>query len=263
MHHSPPTRTRCLAVWLAALAAVVAVVAWVLPDLRDAGHHLLGTGPADAQPFARWLAWVAAAALAGCAGWAGYVTSVVVLEALRGAPTASGAGVPAWSRRLVLAACGAAVVAGIPAGAHAADPAPGPAATGGQDRLPGLHGLPLPERAQAGSVTDLVGGLLLTSGSPGPVTAPPDREPPPHVADPGREPGGRHHVVAPGESLWTIARSAVPAPAHAAAVAAYWPRLHAANRAVLGADPDLITPGQRLLLPPVESTTDHPREDHR
>lgn len=264
--HTPTTRARCLVVWAATLLALAAVVAWALPDLRDGWHHLLGDGAAGAQPFARWLAWVAAAVLAGCALWAAYVTSVVVLEALRGAAAPTRAGVPVWSRRLVLAACGAAVVAGIPTGAHAV-----PGATTADERPPerserlaGLHGLPLPERAQSGSVTDLVGELLLTSGSVGPATASPRDDARPAAPAPRPAPAGRQHVVAPGESLWTIARSAVPAPRDAATVAAYWPRLHEANRAVVGPDPDLISPGQRLVLPPVPAPMpDHPREDHR
>jgi nucleoid-associated protein YgaU len=32
-------------------------------------------------------------------------------------------------------------------------------------------------------------------------------------------------------------------------VSAAWPLLYAANRAVVGADPDLIRPGERLSLP--------------
>lgn len=270
--HSLRTRARCLTVWAAAVLALAAVLAWVLTDVRDACHHLLGDGSAAAQPFDRWLAWLAAVALAGCALWACYVTSVVVLEALRGAPATPPVGVPDWSRRLVLAACGAAVVAALPAGAHAVDRAPGGATAGERpDRVAGLHGLPLPERAQSGSVTDLVGGLLLTSGSPGPVTAAPSPTPapptpaPPTPAPPAptRAPVGGQHVVAAGESLWSIARAAVPAPGGAAAVAAYWPRLHEANHAVIGPDPDLITPGQRLVLPPVPTTPHHSREDHR
>ena len=34
-----------------------------------------------------------------------------------------------------------------------------------------------------------------------------------------------------------------------AEVAAYWPRIHAANRALIGPDPDLVRPGVPLVLP--------------
>ena len=282
---APAPRARCLAVWLGIVLTAAAVLLWVLPDLQEAARHLGGTAPGEVA-FARWLTWLSAAALAGCALWAAYVGSVVVLEALRGSHPASTAGhpsarssarlgVPAWSRRLVLAACGAALVAGVPGGAHAlpGDRPGGSAGDPGAGTRPSqLHGLPLPERAQAGSVTDLVGGLLLTSATSQRPAAEPQQQPqeppspsPPAPARPAEHPP-RSHTVTPGESLWSVAASALAADAApgesvtAGAVAAYWPRLHAANRAAIGPDPDLISPGQRLVLPP---PTDQPREDLR
>ena len=56
-------------------------------------------------------------------------------------------------------------------------------------------------------------------------------------------------TVQPGDCLWTIASRQLGADAPAAQVAASWPRWYAANRAAIGADPDLIHPGQ-LLVPP-------------
>lgn len=59
-------------------------------------------------------------------------------------------------------------------------------------------------------------------------------------------------VVAPGDSLWTIAAeqlvTATSAPT-VRAVARSWPRWHAINRDVIGPDPDLLLPGQRLEHP--------------
>lgn len=68
----------------------------------------------------------------------------------------------------------------------------------------------------------------------------------PSVASPA--PGSRY-MVEPGDSLWTIARRALGGEAGVAAVASYWPLVHEANAAVIGADPDLIHPGQVLELP--------------
>jgi nucleoid-associated protein YgaU len=67
------------------------------------------------------------------------------------------------------------------------------------------------------------------------------------------------HVVVAGENLWTIARDHL-AEARGGAdepttreVAAYWLRVVEANRNRLrSGDPDLIYPGERIVLPPVE-----------
>src|SRR4051812_42531392 len=54
--------------------------------------------------------------------------------------------------------------------------------------------------------------------------------------------------VRTGDSLWSIAADRVGRPT-TARVARTWPRLYAANRAVIGPDPDLIRPGTRLVVP--------------
>ncbi|MBV9290883.1 MAG: LysM peptidoglycan-binding domain-containing protein [Frankiales bacterium] len=56
-------------------------------------------------------------------------------------------------------------------------------------------------------------------------------------------------VVRPGDSLWTIAARRLGRRATPTAVAASWPRWWATNRSVIGANPDLIHPGQRLTPP--------------
>ena len=68
--------------------------------------------------------------------------------------------------------------------------------------------------------------------------------------------GHRPHpfvTVRSGDCLWRIAarrlRSASPA-----AIAAEWPRWWQTNRAVIGADPGLIQPGQHLARPTRRST---------
>lgn len=57
-------------------------------------------------------------------------------------------------------------------------------------------------------------------------------------------------VVRPGDSLWAIVGRHLGPDATDGAIATEWPRWYAANRAVIGADPDLIHPGQRLAPPP-------------
>ena len=56
-------------------------------------------------------------------------------------------------------------------------------------------------------------------------------------------------VVQRGDTLWSIAARRLGPRAGDAAIAASWPRWYAANRSVIGADPDLILPGQQLRAP--------------
>ena len=63
-----------------------------------------------------------------------------------------------------------------------------------------------------------------------------------------REPHLRVVRVEPGDCLWDIAARGLPRPSDAR-IAATWPRWWRTNRRVVGADPDLLHPGQRLRPP--------------
>jgi hypothetical protein len=167
-----------------------------------------------ATSFDRLVVGVAAGAFVACALWAWVVAGVVVAQALTGRPRAATPGVPCWVRTLVLLACGLAVV-GAPA-AQAADGGHG----GRPDPREMLAGLPPPER--------VLGGLRPVTGAPEPVA--------------------RQHVVRPGDTLWEIAATDLGA-ADVERITAHWHRIHRLNRAVIGADPDLIHPGQQLRMP--------------
>lgn len=158
----------------------------------------------------------ASAALAGCAAWAWCVTTVVVVEVVAGGRRRSttAIGVPAWARGAVLTACGAAVLLG-PQPAYAAE---------------GIGGLPLPDRP--------TGASRATPGST------------PGGSLPGVTGHGHVHVVRPGDSLWAIAAAHLGHTAPDALVARATTALHHRNRDVVGADPDVVHPGQRLRLPP-------------
>ncbi|MFC6287535.1 LysM peptidoglycan-binding domain-containing protein [Nocardioides sp. GCM10027113] len=56
-------------------------------------------------------------------------------------------------------------------------------------------------------------------------------------------------VVRPGDTLWRLAEQSLAAGATDAAVDRRWRRIHALNRDVIGSDPDLVRPAQRLRLP--------------
>ncbi|WP_375476847.1 LysM peptidoglycan-binding domain-containing protein [uncultured Jatrophihabitans sp.] len=75
-------------------------------------------------------------------------------------------------------------------------------------------------------------------------------------------PGRPAVTVQPGDSLWLIAQRRLGRSATPARTAVAWPRWYAANRAVIGDDPDLVLPGQALRAPasavPGPPTTQEP-----
>lgn len=86
--------------------------------------------------------------------------------------------------------------------------------------------------------------------------------PPPPAAEPVVETTAAEHratapartvagpvVVEAGDSLWSIAARHLPPGATDAQIAAAWPHWYQANSAVIGADPDLVRPGQVLTAP--------------
>jgi resuscitation-promoting factor RpfA len=86
---------------------------------------------------------------------------------------------------------------------------------------------------------------------PGPPPAPGPALPAPTLPD-GAQPAVRPAasvIVRPGDSLWRIAAVHLGERASAARIAAAWPQWYAANRTLIGADPDLIAPGQHLQAP--------------
>lgn len=203
---------------------------------------LLGLSAAPATGFADLLVRLAVCALAGCLGWALLIVAAAVLEAASGGRLRvlrlSGCP-PAWRRRLLrllvpllAPAVGAGLWAGTPAGAS-----PDPAGGAGSGSLPAspsgqLEGLPLPE---------------LPTGSTGSA----DRHGHPEGGAPGSV------VVRRGDTLWAIAAHTLPPGTDQQRVARRCAELYRLNRAVVGGDPDLIRPGQRLALPPTAE------EDHR
>jgi nucleoid-associated protein YgaU len=76
----------------------------------------------------------------------------------------------------------------------------------------------------------------------------------PATPEPGHTAAAGHEVaedyrVRPGDSLWTIAEAHLPPGSGAPSIAEAWPRWWQANRHVIGDDPGLILPGQRLRAP--------------
>ena len=62
-------------------------------------------------------------------------------------------------------------------------------------------------------------------------------------------PAAPTRTVLPGDSLWEIARAQLPPGADAATIDETWREIYALNADAIGSDPNLIRPGQTLLLP--------------
>lgn len=62
-------------------------------------------------------------------------------------------------------------------------------------------------------------------------------------------------VVRRGDTLWDLAARTLPTTATDAEIATEWPRWYAANADVVGPDPDVLVPGQRLRVPAGQATS--------
>jgi nucleoid-associated protein YgaU len=228
---------RCWLVWTSGtvVLATAARLARAPAEEGWSARHRLA-----ALPFDRALVDLAAAALLACVAWAWLALSATVVEALR-APRVAGvrpgrpvrgvrrvghaARLPGGLRRLVLAGCGVAMLSGLAAPALAA---------GGRSPAPPAHASPLAHRDRGLSV--LV-GLPLPERAVAPRA--PQTRPRPTLSV----------VVRSGDCLWSIAARDLPADASPVEVAHRWHALYAANHDLIGPDPDVIEPGQRLRLP--------------
>lgn len=234
VHGAPTAHT--LLVWAVLTGAVSLTLALLRPELglaaRLTSDTAAGGDVLDRTPFVAALAAACAVVLAGCLLWGWLVATVLAVGVLTRLPLRLPP-CPAVLRRGLLAACGVAVVAATAAPAQAdlrtQVPAERPPLATGQDPGRGVvadrspvAGLPLPERPTGGPV--------------------------PPAAPPAPSSWSRVEVRA-GDTLWGLARDLLPPGADPRTVDRLWRAVHEANRAVVGADPDLILPGTVLEVP--------------
>lgn len=236
-----PHWSRCLAVWGAAGLGLVAT--WWLASGAAAS---LASPDTWRGGFEDLLVAVCAVALLACATRLWVVTTATTLGLVRGRLPQDAHGL---TRRLVLAACGAAVVAGVSSPALAGG-------SGGSGDLERLAGLPLPDRATASSAARPAASQHPVSEHP--VTEHPAAGRPAVVRAASGADGEEvdevdEVVVRAGDSLWSLAADRLPRWATTDEIDRAWRAVYAANRAEIGDDPGLIVPGQRLRLP---GTTD-------
>lgn len=249
---------RTLLVWTSIVVGCLLLGRVLVAEMAGAIDHSSGgsggLGGLDSMTLPALLVLLAETALVACLGWFAVTTSLVVLATVRTAyadrdpATSSPAvprqvrGCPEWTRRLVLAACGAAI-AGTAVGApvHAETRLVGPPGTREDHRAAvavdttagvpadSLDGLPMPDRASA---------VAPLRGTP-----------------PSRPPEWR---VRPGNTLWGIAESVIGRGADAGRVARQWHRIYALNAERVGADPDLLRVGITLSLPTAPTSPGSP-----
>jgi nucleoid-associated protein YgaU len=104
------------------------------------------------------------------------------------------------------------------------------------------------DRPASESAPGAVGMSTTTEQSSEPVARQP-RLPGAHPATAEDHPRPRVVTVAAGDTLWDIAGVQLGPDATVADIAGEWPRWFVANRQVIGDDPDLIYPGERLASP--------------
>lgn len=222
---------RCLGTWAAVTALAGAILAGSLRAWPDTAAVLarLDQTPSPPLPDQLMVAAAHGVILTGTC-WLWLLSTLLVLEAARGLPSTAPA--PRWLRHAVLLGCGAVLAASpLPAhaGVHAQDTTSAPPPPSPQSAL---SGLPMPE-------------LPLTSAAP---PRDHDRAAPPQRSAPKTAPRAttRHLIVRAGDTLWQIAERELPPEATQQQVAREADRLWRTNRAVIGAEPDLIQPGQEL-----------------
>ncbi|WZH53197.1 MAG: LysM domain-containing protein [Nocardioides alkalitolerans] len=236
---------------LLASLLLVSAVALALPGVAPVVDPLL-SGSGTPATYDALLVALASTALLVAAPWCWVLVVLVCIDALRGAERRR-RGCPVVLRRGVLLALGVttAVALAQPATAGTA-PAADPSTTGetavgtagavgalagGRAASPTaelLDGLPLPDRPDG--LVPAVGPATAADAGTGPGPGPAGDEDLPH------------HVVVTGDDLWSIAAAHLPPAADDTAALEATLALHRANADVIGPDPDLILPGQRLDL---------------
>jgi hypothetical protein len=263
------------------LTCLVAGYGLAVGMLLVAGAGVRGdvSGPAPLRPDAA----VEAAGLVtawACLAWWGLAFVASVLGALPGrlgrlAAACAARIAPAAVGRVARYVLGAALVSGatvavaVPAGAVSAPtPAPDPDPVATLAALPSLDrpaldapdldagpDAPVPDRrAFAPQGPDPTAPPAETPAEPTVIPQVRPRPPAPSVHRHGtrtpRRTSAGSVVVRAGDTLWGIAARHLPAAASNARIAAEWPRWYRANADVVGTDPDLIRPGQRLRPAP-------------
>jgi LysM domain len=226
---------------LAAASGAVVTALWLWHTIVE-GIRLWTSGT-PTSPDEVLLPLVASGALVAIL----WLSCGIVLEVLAGMPGTIGGWAehaatvltPRQVRAVIAAMLGIGITAGLATGASAVGSAP----------LPLTAPSPVPAHTPHPGISSLP--------DPGWVPTAPTVRPQPDVRvlspvprDDSAERDSPHEVVVHrGDSLWAIAARHLGPAASDAEIADAWPDWYAANRHVIGSDPDLLLPGQVLRAP--------------
>ena len=235
---------------LAAYAAVLAVLVTLRPLPAQLAHGL-------AHPQ-RWTAdvgtdraviTIVGAALCLLAAWVGVGLLAAMTGRLPGTAgtAARRVAVVALPRALYRVAAGAAGLGVLLSPALASAGVAHPGGTGASvvvpSPLPSTDSVPAPQLPLSATPANPA------STHPASTHPTPTHPTPVHPTPADRTAASSTVTVRPGDSLWHIAASRLGGPPPPARIAAAWPRWFAANRAVIGPDPDYLVPGEVLHVP--------------
>lgn len=212
-------------------------------------------------------------------GWAFVVAATAAISRLPGRAGVAGRALlcrltPAVARRVLFAAVGVSLLSGLGSSlATSLSTSAGPPSA-----ITAASEVVVPQGTQISAPAWAVGGVPPTPGSPMALRAPgsalsaPDPSAPPAdpaapagsspvdldwpkagapdaAAAPARSTSAAEVVVLRGDTLWSIAARRLPADASPDQIDGAWRAWYQANKQVIGQDPDLILPGQRLQAP--------------
>ncbi|MEZ0449600.1 LysM peptidoglycan-binding domain-containing protein [Cellulomonas sp. ICMP 17802] len=153
---------------------------------------------------------------------------------------------PGLVRKALVVVVGASAGLGLASGASAAVPEPTPSLAVTVDAADLGWAVTTSDRHDAPEPADVADPTPASADLPALAPAAPTPAPP-------TAPAAETVVVAVGDSLWAIAARHLPAGATDAQIAAAWPQWYHANAGTIGADPDVILPGQVLVAPGASS----------
>jgi len=250
-----PRRVAAVALAGSSLVAAATLGSIFLGTARDAWTAIAAAGPAGPGDGILLMAGLGGALLSL---WLGLGMTLSALSALPGAPghlcrRLAGQIAPVAVRKVVAFVLGTTLTAALIPGTAVADSSH----ESGRAAVVAAASYEVRSVGAAGAANSAFNGVAVAApdasfrfvSDPPHVMKARDAAPPPGWSMDRRESPQEGVVVLRGDTLWSIAARHLGPGATATEITAEWHRWLSANRDVIGADPNLILPGQELLPP--------------